>query len=1089
MTALSNLISVNVRYQRSTRIDSDLDQEGKFFNGLVFHGTAEHCLNTLIDNYSQASRRAFTVTGPYGSGKSTIALLLAGLLSSQEKVSSTAKRIVGKNFWERFNSALPVGRGWFVVKCVCDFEDPISAIWRAVAEDAKREHIVLSDISTPNSTKELLKAIKLLNSLVEKSGYSGTLILLDEMGKSLDFLNTKNFDLQLFQEIAECVERLPFPTMIVGFLHQAFSEYAQGQTQKVRDSWAKVQGRYTDLLFNVSEDETVTLLGNSIVKSEAYKAQNSVVKSVLDCCERVALTSNLKIAEKLFHCLPLHPLSALLLGPISKRRFSQNERSTFSFLSSSESKGFQDFLKHTSSEEQHLYLLSDLFDYLSSNLDHLIMSSPDARVWAEAKDAVERAELRFGYSAVRLVKTIALLNVFGRRSGLYPSKSLLIHSFDKPIEEQDLDLELKALVDAKILIFRGHVNSYAVFEGSDVDIDEELELFRNKHLDSEGWKAYLKEHHEQVIAKRHYHETGSLRWVARIIETDIFDERTFNKSYSLNSSQFSAFVLLTKGCARKHSISNTGLVFGSCEVLLEELIHCINELLGLKFISEQNANVQHDRIARREIETRSGVLKLELDKLVERMFEEASWFCRGELFSAASLSRLASDLASEKYKHSPILRNELINRVKPSGTAIAARNKLMHRMVGSYKCSDKDNTTYLKYATKDRLGIDKTPPEYSMYQTCLKQMGLHNKLDGGSDFGFQVPPKGSPLSYAWKSALNLVVSQKERVVTLKEIKNLWGSAPFGISAGVTPIWLLAFAISNVDCLAFYDKDVTGEFVFITEPDEEFAVKVARSPEQVAVRYFESNPELSIYFNALDRLIESDSQENNPLTVAQNYVRFLSMLSPYTKHTVTLTDNAKSFRALASRASDPNKFLLEDLPDIFEVEAREQVVEEVREIVGELRRTHKQLLQRFLKEVEDSLGSLDEQQIENAQKVENYTADSSLKTFARRLTEWKKSNELEWVSSIISFLSGKAERNWTDSSVEKANSELVKYAERFRQASYFANRTSFDSSKFEGKNHSIVNQQIGNLLSKYTEEEQTVILQKQFDLIWGVKNDS
>ena len=41
----------------------------------------------------------------------------------------------------------------------------------------------------------------------------------------------------------------------------------------------------------------------------------------------------------------MHPIVSSLLGPISRRRFGQNQRSIFGFLNSSEPLGFQDFLK------------------------------------------------------------------------------------------------------------------------------------------------------------------------------------------------------------------------------------------------------------------------------------------------------------------------------------------------------------------------------------------------------------------------------------------------------------------------------------------------------------------------------------------------------------------------------------------------------------------------------------------------------------------------------------------------------------------------------------------------------------------------
>ena len=50
-----------------------------------------------------------------------------------------------------------------------------------------------------------------------------------------------------------------------------------------------------------------------------------------------------ELRDCLAACYPLHPLTALVLGPLF-RQLAQNERSLFAFLASSEPFGFQDFL-------------------------------------------------------------------------------------------------------------------------------------------------------------------------------------------------------------------------------------------------------------------------------------------------------------------------------------------------------------------------------------------------------------------------------------------------------------------------------------------------------------------------------------------------------------------------------------------------------------------------------------------------------------------------------------------------------------------------------------------------------------------------
>ncbi|SON48530.1 conserved protein of unknown function [Vibrio tapetis subsp. tapetis] len=240
MSNLKEHINVNIRFQRSTRIDSDLDLDGEFFNGFVFHGTAENTLRTIAEGYQQSNRKTYTVTGPYGTGKSTVALLLAGLLSSNNNLRSVASDVVKSEFSELFYKKIPVENGWFVVKSVCSFESPITALWTSIIAEADVHNIDVSHIPRPLDEKSFFTAFNKVTKLVEKS-LDGIVILFDEMGKSLEFLNSQHLDLQFFQDFAEKMARKEFPVLFLGFLHQAFAEYARGQSQSVKEGWAKVQ--------------------------------------------------------------------------------------------------------------------------------------------------------------------------------------------------------------------------------------------------------------------------------------------------------------------------------------------------------------------------------------------------------------------------------------------------------------------------------------------------------------------------------------------------------------------------------------------------------------------------------------------------------------------------------------------------------------------------------------------------------------------------------------------------------------------------------------------------------------------------------
>ena len=57
-------------------------------------------------------------------------------------------------------------------------------------------------------------------------------------------------------------------------------------------------------------------------------------------------------------------MTAAVLGPMSRRRFGQNERSVFGFLASAEPGGFQDFLREIAGTARKLFGPERFWDYL-----------------------------------------------------------------------------------------------------------------------------------------------------------------------------------------------------------------------------------------------------------------------------------------------------------------------------------------------------------------------------------------------------------------------------------------------------------------------------------------------------------------------------------------------------------------------------------------------------------------------------------------------------------------------------------------------------------------------------------------------------
>ena len=84
-------ISINSSFQRSARIDNKISKE--FLEHFIFHDTSKKVLNQIASSLINSNQSGFTLTGPYGTGKSSLALFLKALISKDTAIKKQAEKI------------------------------------------------------------------------------------------------------------------------------------------------------------------------------------------------------------------------------------------------------------------------------------------------------------------------------------------------------------------------------------------------------------------------------------------------------------------------------------------------------------------------------------------------------------------------------------------------------------------------------------------------------------------------------------------------------------------------------------------------------------------------------------------------------------------------------------------------------------------------------------------------------------------------------------------------------------------------------------------------------------------------------------
>ena len=780
------VVVIDRTFQKAMRLDSDL-HSADALSGYIAQGTPRRVLETMAVHLTTSRQRAFTWTGPYGCGKSSLALLLCSLVGSKDE-RTKADRILQLQPEDAAAQAFHADKGWTIDILV------------------GRQSRLIADLAAHLSCRDDSKIVleELAKKASAQSAPDAYLLIIDELGKYLEGEDASE-NAYFLQEIAETANRSEAKFVFLGILHQAVDVYASRMPRNIREEWAKVQGRFADIPLLSSSDETVELLSHAIqIKDSLFFAipcdfETSVELAAKDYASRRPEAAK-SVIQNLKKCWPLNPVVALLLGPISRRKFSQNERSIYSFLSSSEPRGFRAFLE--SADEGATYDPADYWDYLSENFETAILTTAEGHRWLTAQEAISRAERTGSEQLVRLAKAVALVDLFRSGSGIEATTNVLAASI-KSHPEQIKGL-LDELVQRKVVIERRYANSYAIFAGSDFDLEASI---KEAHKQFSGIEQATLNRFVQlkpVVARDYYLRVGTLHWFQRLI-LPVEQLSNFAGSKLALDGAVGAFVLLLpesiddeltearlKDLYSSNGLSPTdarNLILGSSKSALR-IRELLEELQALAIV-EKDPSLEGDETGRAEVRARTEYVTNALMDEISKAFSSTLWVNNTE--SVRKCKRLqdllnySSDLCDDIFSSAPIINNELINRDRLSGQLATARKELMLHMVNSEAEVD--------------LGFEEFPPAFALYLSMLEQIHVRG-ADGCMQFKLEaINDPESNYGPLWQKTVAFL--KENPMATGKQLFDFWSKPPFGIKQGPMPILALAFYLTNRHNLAVY----------------------------------------------------------------------------------------------------------------------------------------------------------------------------------------------------------------------------------------------------------------------------------------------
>ncbi len=1020
---LSKYTTVSRQFLRSVRVDTDFGRLDAV-QGFILQPSSRAVLETMAKHIEQTQQRAFTWTGPYGGGKSSLALVLASMVGGEPKIRRAAKEQLSVAAGDPIQKCFGGSRPWAVLSVVGKRSSAVDAIG-SVIDRTLRKGV---PGPKPHAGGQRDVIAELVKAAENRSDIGGVLVVIDELGKFLEHAARADEDIGFYQELAEAASRANGKLVVVGILHQSFEQYASRLGKETQQEWAKVQGRFIDIPLVAASDEVITLIGRALAVNFPHTASAKIAEQVAKVIRlrRPSAAGNIK--QLLDNCWPLHPVTAALLGPASKKRFGQNERSVFSFLASAEPLAFSEVVKGLDASAGSYYWPDQFWDYLRTNFEPAILASPDSHRWATCAEAVERTEARFSPLHLALVKTVSLIEILRNGSGLAAERDLL--KCCVPVSDAGMvEAALNELSSASILIFRKHLGAYGVYAGSDFDIEAAIRNAKAHAGPYDLAKLTQLVDLGPITARRHYWVTGAMRWFSRAIVHEQ-NAIAYLEKFRSTGSQCGELVLIlgerqqeqpsALRVAKKLSAAyaSNGIVVGVPKNAnrIDELV---GDLAALQYVQTNSRELHGDSVAQTEVTSRLRAASVDLAEELRDTFQGATWHYAGHTSKQSTdqgLSQLASDIADALFPNSPYAHSELVNRNTLSSAAAKAQKDLLHAMLT--KCAEPN------------LGYTAFSADAGLYYSIVRNLGLHRPAKGAWCFMTPGETERSPhFLPAWQRAEELVL-QANRSTTLTELYACWRAPPFGIKDGLLPIFALSFFLAHRHQLALFI-----EGTFTPDVTEAHIDEWLQDTDRIEWRFVRIEASDRKMLTALSTALSTRLQRPvaaDALDSARALVAMIFQLPAWTRRTDSVSGKAKDVRRLLLNASDPHKVLFADLPLIMERSDPVGLAESIASIAGELAEAFEQrlrLVEGRLWAALDHEGELSGLN-HRGRTVAGIGADFRLEAFAGRLAEY--ASNISDIEGLMMLAIGKPSKDWTDHDMSAGEVQLLTWAFDFRR---------------------------------------------------------
>lgn len=802
-------------------------------------------------------------------------------------------------------------------------------------------------------------------------GYNGIFVVYDEFGKFLEGSVDKSsaMDIKLIQDFAEKCNRSGLKQLHIMLIsHKSIENYIGKLSKTKVDAWKAVSNRFKSISINNDESEiydmVATVLNRDKQQFAEYVKQHAdrfnVLKNIIERDHSFTALKDERVEEYALRCYPLHPYTLLLLPKISEL-VAQNERTIFTFLSSTERYSVPYFLR-TENSEFPIIEPDYIYDYFEKLFRGEPYGSTVKKQWQITTSAISKLKEYDNPLAEKIVKTLALIYCVNDFEIIPPSWDIICEIYSVNYRWGDIEAAKETLKKAHVLIELLYKPYVRITEGSGHDVLGliQQEVYRIESLTN---------------AKDVFNSICEIRYLYPVQYNDenevirYFDFR-FIECCDLQNIQSEGFVLDTKADGVVFAV----LVKNDSELQIAEKYIANNHnkravfILPRDFSDSESIAVNYQAILNLKkqydgkeielveelnyiLEDRQNVVNsfidnayVRLDKKLSNVYYDGS---KCEVSRKAQLSQLLSNIMAEIYCRTPKIVNDLINKNQLSATIKNARNKIL--------------TSILSGNFRKDMGLIGNGPELNILRSTLIIPGVFINTDDDAHLELECNDErirqilGEIRTHILQSSLSRHNNLGELYSVLTE-----PDYGYGLKAGLIPIYIAVVISQYKDHITLSKKGKELPLSASVLCDIEY------QPNDYSIILEQWDEQKDIYIANLEDIFSqfvnpSDKINGSFVYVVKAMRRWYLQLTKYEVVTKKVFDKngnianmnstvIKFRNALSSPELNSHEFLFEQLFKIFECNGYEQLISSLRKAFQEINTTYENVHLKLAKDI-------------------------------------------------------------------------------------------------------------------------------------------